>query len=404
MANDLRNVVRPVSTPAEWRDFHRLKSRIDRRDPVAVRPLNFQRRLQLDVAGNPFYRHAERAAFVAYRGGEPVGRICAIQDHLHQSTAGDRTGFFGFFECENDSAIAALLFDTASDWLAARGCDAVRGPVNPSMKSDFGVLVEGHSLPPYVMMAHNPPYYAGLLEQCSFEVVRTFLTFGLEKHVDRSAFAGQWEAYEQLAARIQHRYPQIQVRQANPRKMSSEIRQINELGDRVRRVNWGFVPFTPAELDHVVHQLQRVLRPDQVYLAHVGEQLVGYLMAMPDLNDALRHAYGPWDWVRLPQVAWGLRRTRRLRIFGLGIEPAYRHTGLLAMLIMRMFRDQGAPYHAWEFSWIDSVNQRSIAAVSRFVPLAISKRYHLYHRAIPPTTSLLAADAAAVREPGPTQP
>jgi hypothetical protein len=164
--------------------------------------------------------------------------------------------------------------------------------------------------------------------------------------------------------------------------MEREIRRINVLGDQVRSAGWGFVPFTAEELDFAVRQLQRVLRPEMVYVATHGDRLIGYLMAMPDLNDALRHAYGPWDWLRLPQVALGLRRTSRLRMFGVGIEPAYRHTGLLALLIMRLFREQGGRHRGWEFSWIDSTNARSIAAVCRFIPLAVSKRYHLYQRPI----------------------
>jgi hypothetical protein len=246
------------------------------------------------------------------------------------------------------------------------------------MKSDFGVLVAGHDQPPYVMMAHNPRYYAELLESCGLEVVRTFLTFELAREVDRRQYADNWKTYKALAARIQKRHPQIEVRASSPREIESDIRQINQLGNLVRREGWGFVPFTPAELDHVAGQLKRVLRPDMVYKAVLGDQLVGYLMAMPDLNDALRHAHGPWDWIRLPQVAWGLGRTRRLRMFGVGVDPAFRHTGLLALMIMRLYNDQGEKYRSWEFSWIDSVNTKSIAAVCRFVPLTVSKRYHLY--------------------------
>lgn len=383
MAADSSLVVRPVVLPAEWRAFHRFKSLLDRRDPASVRLLDFQLRLQLDPHRNPFYEHAEREAFLAYRGGQVVGRIVAIVDHLHQATHHERTGFFGFFEALDDPAIAASLLAAASDWLAARGCDAARGPVNPSLKSDFGVLVEGFAQPPYVMMGHNPPYYARLLEQCGCEVVRTFLTFELDQPRQAKQFAGHWQAYELLAARIRERYPQISIRTANPRQLAAEIRSINALGDRVRSENWGFVPFTPAELEHSVRQLQRVLRPNLVYQAWIDDQLIGYLLAMPDLNDALRHAYGPWDWLRLPQVAWHLRRTRRVRVFGVGIDPTYRHTGLLALLTMRLVAEHRAEFDYCEFSWIDSTNRKSIGAVSRFVPLHVAKTYHLYQRSIP---------------------
>jgi GNAT superfamily N-acetyltransferase len=165
-------------------------------------------------------------------------------------------------------------------------------------------------------------------------------------------------------------------------RLDQDIRRINEMGDLVRSSGWGFVPFTPAELDHVVAQLKRILQPELNYIAEIHGEPVGYLMSMPDLNWALQRSFGRWDWVRLPQVLYWLRRARRLRIFGLGILPKYRHSGLAGLLIKRLFDDCGAKYRAWELSWIDSENVRSIRSVQGFIPIEVYKKYHLYQRRI----------------------
>ncbi len=162
------------------------------------------------------------------------------------------------------------------------------------------------------------------------------------------------------------------------------------------RGGWGFVPFTPAELDQAVAQLKRVLKPEMIYLATVGQRLVGYLLSMSDLNDALRMALGPWDWIRLPQVFWGLRRTRRIRIFGLGVDEAYRPSGLAGLMIKRLFDQHGERFRGWELGWIDSGNIKSIRATQRFIPVEEYKRYYLYQRSIEPVRSARRPDQEGV--------
>jgi hypothetical protein len=383
MGVDRQLAVSPVVTPREWRSFFGLTDRIYRNDPAFVRPLNSRRNAALDFARNPFYQHAQAQAFLCREGDEVVGRIVAIVDRLHQEYYRDRLGCFGFYESIDDRAVAGRLLDAAQAWLAEQGCDAMRGPLNPSMKGDFGVLVEGNHCPPNVMMAHTPRYYHDLLLANRLEVIRTFHAYALHASDDRQAYARGWAEYESLCQRIRERFPHIKIRPARRGAISAEIHRINDLGDQVRRVGWGFVPFTPAELEYAVAQLQRVLNPDFVYLAEVGDRLIGYLMMLPDVNWALQRTIGKWDWIRLPQLLFWLPRIRRVRIFGVGVLPEYRHSGLAGLLIKRLYDDWGEKYRAWEFSWVDSKNFRSIRSIQGFVPLESYKTYHLYERTIP---------------------
>jgi GNAT superfamily N-acetyltransferase len=281
--------------------------------------------------------------------------------------------------------VAAGLLGAAERWLRQRGCDAMRGPLNPSMKSDFGILVEGHQHPPYIMMSHTSKFYHELLEKNGFAVLRSFFAIAMDGHIRWQSHEQHWAAYEKLCQKIRDRYPQITIRASSKACLGADIRRINELGNLVRAENWGFVPFTPAELDNTVAQLKRVLNPKITFLAEIGERLVGYIMAMPDLNWALQKTIGPWDWLRMPQLLYWLRRCERLRIFGLGVTPELRHSGLAGLLIKRLFDDWSVRYPVWELSWVDSENIRSLRAIRGFVPEEPYKKYHLYERPILPT-------------------
>src|SRR5688500_7254699 len=146
-------------------------------NPRLVPQLRMMVRDLLDTKGNPFYRSAARALFIARRNGRPVGRIAAIENRAHNETHGDRVGFFGFFECVDDREVAAGLFDAANAWLRARGLTTMRGPMNPSTNHDCGLLVDGFEEHPQFLTAWNPPYYEALVRAAGFAGARDLLGY-----------------------------------------------------------------------------------------------------------------------------------------------------------------------------------------------------------------------------------
>ena len=249
MSSASEPVVERVTSSSHWKDFFNVRRKIYRDDPAAVIPLRSMEALQLDTDRHPFYLHASREAFVCYRQGQPVGRIAAIKDDLHNEYYEDSVGFFGFFECSNDQQVADALIETAANWLSTNGCTTIRGPVNPSMKSDFGVLLEGHSIPPYVMMGHTPLYYDQLLAEAGFSVAKRFFAFRFQTDEDSDAGDAKWRKIDRTIKNIKKRYPKLKFRSVCNSNYEATLRDINELGNQVRRLNYGFVPLTDAELD-----------------------------------------------------------------------------------------------------------------------------------------------------------
>jgi hypothetical protein len=168
----------PVRTRQELQAFIGLSFRLYRQDRCWVAPLRGQQRRQLDQNRNPFFLDAEAAYFLARREGRPVGRISAHLDHRYNrfhSEPGtpDTTGFFGFFECEQDPAAAAALFDAAEAWLAEHGSTQMLGPASFTFLDEAGLLIDGYTAPPTMLMAYNPPYYQPLLDEAGARRSRT---------------------------------------------------------------------------------------------------------------------------------------------------------------------------------------------------------------------------------------
>ncbi len=371
-----------VTDRKQWNDFFAIKRILYRDDPAAVIPLRSMEQLQLDTGAHPFYQHARRTAFLAIRSGEVVGRIAAIKDDLHNEYYTgpdqiDRTGFFGFFECVDDTDVARELIDAAGQWLREEGCDTIRGPVNPSMKSDFGVLVEGHSVPPFLMMGHTPLYYDRLLKGCGLEVAKQFFTFSFDAETDAGNAAQQWDKLDVFEQRIKTRHPMLKFRDMTGDNFAQTMRDINHLGNQVRAANYGFVPLTDAELEFMISQLKRIIRHDMIHAAYRGDRLVGFIVNVPDLNWALRKTVGSADWIRMPQLLYWIRRTPRTRVIALGVDEEFRNKGV-AMLLIKRLTDVYYAYKDWEFSWVVEDNLKSIRAIGRAVPLRQEKVYRIY--------------------------
>ena len=368
--------IEEVSNPKQYRDFFSLRQKLYRDDPAVVLPLKSMERLQLDTSAHPFYQHASRQPFIGYQNGQAVGRIAAIKDDLHNQHNGDRVGFFGFFESVDDQNVVNQLLDTAAQWLRNQGCDSMRGPVNPSMKSDFGVVVEGNHVPPMIMMGHTPQRYQRHLIDAGLKVTKRCFAFRYRAR-DFELAQSRWDHLKSAKAKILKRYPKIELRPVSEATFGATMRDVNELGNAVRSGGWGFVPLTEEELAFMIKNLRRVIRYDMIHVAYWDGKLVGYIVTIPDVNWALNRAKGAWDWIRMVQMPGLIRRTPQARVIALGVDDDFRNKGIAMLLIQRLVETYNA-FDEWEFSWVMEDNLRSIRAIGRTLPLIKTKTYELY--------------------------
>src|SRR5439155_18771584 len=205
-------------------------------------------RTLLTPGKNPFFQHAEAQYFLARANGRTVGRIAAIKNDAHTREHGDRVGFYGFFESIDDPGVARALFDAAAAWLRGRGLRVMRGPMSPSINDECGLLVDGFDTPPTLMMPHNPPYYVGLHDGYGFAKTKDLLAF-------ESPNARMPERIARAAKVIAER-KNITLRPLNMKRFKQEVELVKALYNQAWEKNWGFVPLTDSEIDHLAKQLK----------------------------------------------------------------------------------------------------------------------------------------------------
>ncbi|HEV2130802.1 MAG TPA: hypothetical protein VGR27_06855, partial [Longimicrobiaceae bacterium] len=251
--------VRQLAEGESLRRFIRVAWRQNARDPMWVPPLLLAQKTLLDRNKHPFHQHADVAYFLAEKDGEAVGRIAAIVNHLHNEFHEEKTGFFGFFESDDDPQIAQALLDAAAAWLRERGMERMRGPANFSSNEEWGLLVEGFDTPPTVMMAHNPPCYARLIEAAGLEKVKDLLAYWLDEPNPPERVVKGFE-------RIMRRSG-LTIRSLDMSRFREEVDTIKAIYNDAWQRRWGFVPMTDAEFEHMAKEMKPVVDPHLCLIA-----------------------------------------------------------------------------------------------------------------------------------------
>jgi hypothetical protein len=183
---------------------------------------------------------------------------------------------------------------------------------------------------------------------------------------------------------VARRHPDVTIRRLEMKNFPRDLAIVRDLYNRAWERNWGFVPMTEAEINHMAKELKPAVDPDIVLIAEKAGQPIGFALALPDVNAALKKANGRLFPFGLLKILWEIkvRRIRTIRVLTLGLVPEHRGTGLDAMLYLELFRTSVRKgYWDGEFSWMLEDNLAIRKAMENF-GAHIYRTYRLYDRAI----------------------
>ena len=349
----------PVVTREELNQFISLPWSIYGDDPHWVPPLKSDVRNAFDHEKHPFHRHSEAQPFLALRDSVPVGRICAIRNRNHETFHKEPVGFFGWFECVDDVEVAAALFDVVRKWLRLRDLKIMRGPTSFSTNETCSLLVDGEPGPPSVMMAYNPKYYPNLLQACGLTKVKDLYAWQMDDQMDM----GYLLRGEKLVTR---RYG-ITMRSLDMAKFDTELETVRSIYNAAWEKNWGFVPMTDGEIDHMAAELKPILEPKLALFVEDPDGVpIGFALALPDFNQVLKKMDGKlWPFGILKALI-AKRRINWMRVIILGLVEEWRGKGIDVLLYLGMIRaGREVGITEGEQSWILEDNDKMNASIKR---------------------------------------
>jgi GNAT superfamily N-acetyltransferase len=128
------------------------------------------------------------------------------------------------------------------------------------------------------------------------------------------------------------------VQYANKRALVRAARSIGDTYNAAFTKNWEYYPLTVREIDFLVEQVRPLVNHRLMTFIAAGEEIVGFVLAFPDVSAALQRARGrltPWSLARLLVER---HRTRSVALNGAGILPSYQGRGGNALLYTQIER------------------------------------------------------------------
>ena len=338
--------VKRVVSNRDLKDFVMLPWKIYEKDPNWVPPIISDFRNTLNKYKNPFFCHAERELYLAFRGNEVVGRIAAIIDYNYCRYHNKNIGFFGFFDVAKDYPAAEALLTHVVKYLKSKIITEMYGPTNPSLNDEAGFLVQGFNSPPMIKMSYNPEYYLEFVEQFGMKKVKDLYAYAIEVQRDPP------EKLARVVASLKKR-KNIKVRPINLRNLKADLVIIKDIYNNAWSHNWDFSPMTEQEIDSLAKQLKPLIVPEIVPIVEVDGEPAGMSIGLPDYNQVLKHLNGRLFPFGIFKFLKYKNKIDALRLWALGVKEKYRNTGVDALLYYETFLGaKRLGYKLSEVSWI----------------------------------------------------
>lgn len=363
-----------VGSKKQRRDFVFFPRDLYRFDPYWAPPIWFEEKSAYSRKKNPILANSDFSLTLALQGEKVVGRNLVYIDHTFNRHCQTRIGFFGAFECIDDSTPARELLEYAEQWLRQRGMTVIRGPIHP-VAENWGFLYQGYDSPPVYLSPYNPPYYHELVTRMGYEKVKDLLA--------NQADAGQGykipPRFLLFYDRFFKQHPGFSIRKLNLKNLEKEAESIWKLSNLAYRHNWGYVPLDIHVLKDMIRKLKAIVDTDAVWMALDRKEVVAYCLGFPDLNLVLKKIQGkifPFGFIRILR---GIKKVRDYRLFGLAVHPQYQNLGLDAILYVHLARALSPRGIRLEANYILEDNHKIRNALEK-LNLEHSKTYRIYEK------------------------
>ena len=375
-------VVSPVATKADLKAFIQLPKRLYAGHKGYTAPLNVERQEAFSPQKNPLFQHVDVQFFLARRAGRVIGRISAQIDHAHLERYADGTGFFGCLAAEDDSAIFAALFAAAEKWLRDKGMIRATGPFSLSINEEVGLLVDGFDSRSIILVPYDPPYAGARVEACGYAKAKDVFSYDYDVQ----------NAPETVGAKLMARAgmgERVKVRTADMKLFDAEVRTLVAIFNDAWSDNWGFVPFTQAEIDHASKALRPVIVPELAVFVDVDDETVAFIVALTNINEAIVDFNGGLDPWNLAKLLWRMKVTGvgSTRVPLMGVKKKFRNHPLLgaglAMMAIDRLRVNGKRLGktSAELGWILEDN-KATNNIIRAVGGVHYKTHRIYEKAL----------------------
>ncbi len=328
--------IREVKTRGERKEFVKFPFRLYKGNEFWVPPLIMDDMDTFDSEKNPSFEGADCRLFMAYRDGEPVGRIAGILSHLANDKFETKNIRFGWIEMIDDQEVGDALYNAVADWGRSVGMETMTGPHGFSDMDPSGMLIEGFDQLGTIAMLYTHPYYPVITEK-----------YGFEKEIDYFEFKGTVphetgipEKLPKLAERVKER-GKFKLLKFNSRKeLMKHAGSIMKLMEESFEEIYGSVPASDKVIQYYIKKYFSFVNIELIKVVQNEEgEIIGFMITMPSLSRAMQRARGklfPFGWYHILK---GLKEREILDFYLAGVKEEYRGKGVDLIMVVDIAKD-----------------------------------------------------------------
>lgn len=284
---------------------------------------------------NPAYAFCETKLFLAYKGGEIVGRIAGLINHAYNKKWDKNAIRFTRFDFIDDYAVSKALFDAVVAWGKERGLSSIMGPIGFTDMDHEGMLVEGFDEFNMSITFYNHPYYLEHMER-----------LGLVKDID-------WIEYKltvpseidpvliKISERVIEKKGFKAVTYTDRKVLHKDALEAFKIIDIAFSKLYGTVPLTPEIIESSVNSYIPLVNLD--YICSVKDEednIVAFGVMVPSIAKALKKSNGklfPFGIFRMLKALKG--KNDVLEMYFVAVKPEYQMLGVPAILITTILKN-----------------------------------------------------------------
>jgi hypothetical protein len=316
--------------------------------------------------------------FIARKNDIVIGRVAGIIDEKYCEGAREKIGFFGFFECMNESDAAHALLQTVHDWLGEKKMNIMRGPIDGRVDVGCGLLLSGFHSRPSVLSSYSPAYYIPFVE-----------SFGMKK--TRDVFLYYIDLTKPIPSRLEEKARQcaatgITLRPFHRLRTGRELKWWIDFFLETFAEHWGYIPVSPEEVKtrFGVKQLRWIIDPQLFLIAEFNGAPVAYLWATPEYNEIFRNMKGRLGPIQILRFFCTKHRihTGKLHLIGIKKESRDKNIGsYLNYAVLAEMKKRG--YTGAEVGWIDEENTVAHTTIA-ITGATVYKKYRVFDKVLHP--------------------
>jgi len=366
----------PVADRRSLKQFIFLPEQMHRDHPKWMPPIYMDEWKYYDARKNKAFRYSEATMALAWKDGRLVGRVMGIVNHRHNEKMREKTARFACLESTDDREVAHALLEHVEAWARERGMTKIIGPFGFNDQDPEGFLVEGFEEEPTIVTYYNFPYLIKLVE-----------AEGYSKEIDYVVYrvpvpARVPEIFEKIAARALKRNDFRVLEFTKKSQLKPYIRPILGLMNETFVGIYGYSPLDQEEMEALAKQYLPLLDPRFVKAVAKGEDVVGFIIAIPNLYEGIVKARGrlfPFGFIHILRA---MKTSKQLDLLLGGIREEYRGRGVDMLMGQAMMRTAIEGGFAVMDSHHELETNTRVRAEMEAGGGAIYKRFRIFRKAL----------------------